>query len=636
MERFYGFDLGDAESAVSRLEKGVSSPPEILSVEGEKSFISAYAVLPGGRTLLGEKACYNGQAIKRKLRFKSRFLSSADSKKDIRTFAGSVLASLADSLLYSTEKESCFYIGCPAGWNKNEREQYRTLFEQAGYPPVKVVSESRAALVSACQSRHLQVGYDILSRPVLVIDIGSSTTDFAYINSGKEVELQTAGEVALGGGLMDELLLDKAIEESGNREELYRIFEESEPWKTYCEFAARKLKEKFYSDPEYWSENECKETVLVCYDRPLRLTIRMDEKTADYLENKPMPSLNDRSFRKVFGDSMEEAKKNVAGRPPELLFLTGGVSRLPALQEWCRQAFPEAVVITGTEPEFSVARGLAWCGKIDEELREFRKELEELIDSDVVERIVRSHIRELYRNAVDALTEPMLTACAPPVFERWRSGEIVRLCDTEQEMEKEIAAWVRGDEARELLLKVVKKWMKGVADEIEEYTVPICIRHHIPYTALSLNSYLSLSELELRIEAKNLFAVEEFTLMIDSVLTIIVGLLCGGSGITLIASGPAGVVAGILLSLAVLFLGKGKMEEAFMKVNIPVPMRKLIPEKAFQKRIKAMSSAVKESFYEVLTEEKSEEITTRMAEEISGQIELCLLKMAEVVEIPLG
>ena len=34
MERFYGFDLGDAESAVSRLQKKEQSVPEIIPVCG--------------------------------------------------------------------------------------------------------------------------------------------------------------------------------------------------------------------------------------------------------------------------------------------------------------------------------------------------------------------------------------------------------------------------------------------------------------------------------------------------------------------------------------------------------------------------------------------------------------------------
>ena len=74
MRRFYGFDLGDAESAISLLEKNSEIPPTILEIEGVKSFITAYAALSDGTLLIGENACYARNAQKRKLRFKSRFL----------------------------------------------------------------------------------------------------------------------------------------------------------------------------------------------------------------------------------------------------------------------------------------------------------------------------------------------------------------------------------------------------------------------------------------------------------------------------------------------------------------------------------------------------------------------------------
>ena len=49
-----------------------------------------------------------------------------------------------------------------------------------------------------------------------------------------------------------------------------------------------------------------------------------------------------------------------------------------------------------------------------------------------------------------------------------------------------------------------------------------------------------------------------------------------------------------------------------------------------------ISSSVKEAFYESLEQGKNEEIKARMVEEISSQIQHTLVKMAEVVEIPLG
>ncbi len=216
MDRYYGFDLGDAESAVTRFDKNKDTSPEVLRINEAKSFITAYALLRDGKLLIGEGACYAPDATKRKERFKSRFLTDPETSKDVKSFASGVLGELYLNGDLIKSDDSCFYIGCPAGWDKVAREEYRSIFEKAGYPPVKIISESRAALVSACQSKHLQVGYDILNRPVLVVDIGSSTTDFAYIMGGKEVELKTGGEVFLGGGVMDEILLEESVKASPN------------------------------------------------------------------------------------------------------------------------------------------------------------------------------------------------------------------------------------------------------------------------------------------------------------------------------------------------------------------------------------------------------------------------------------
>ena len=637
MDRFFGFDLGDAESAIARLFKEDQVTPEMLTVAGEQSFITAYAQLASGELLIGEKACYTDNAIKRKLRFKSRFLTDRSSANDVKSFAAGVLGELYGSGDLIRNEECSFYIGCPAGWDRNAREHYREIFERAGYPPAKIISESRAAMVSACQSKHLQIGVDILSKPVLVVDIGSSTTDFAYIMGGKEVEMQTAGEVVLGGGLMDEILLEESVAASGlGRKKIQHVFEESEPWRTYAEFAARRLKEKYYSDEEYWSTHECKESIVLHYDRPVKLTLRMDRGTADKLINKKIQKLGNRSFHEVFIASLQDVRDNISGSLPELIFLTGGVSKLPAIRDWCCSVFPEAVVISATDPEFSVAKGLAYCGRIDEDIRAFREELDQLIKSSTIEDIVSKHIPTLYKDAVDCLVEPIVTEVALPIFERWRTGEITRLSDTDEILAREVGTFLRSEETRELLAGPITNWLKPVIEEIEEYTVPICIRHRVPYSALSLKSYLSASDIDIKVDAKNIFAVEEMTFLIDSIVTAVVAILIATIDLIPFMAGPEGVLIGIIASIVVLVLGKEKMQEKLLSADIPRVMRMMIPKSAFKARMDSISTTVKESFYESLEKEKNDEISTRMTNEISGQIEHTLVKMAEVVEIPLG
>lgn len=435
---------------------------------------------------------------------------------------------------------------------------------------------------------------------------------------------------------MDEVLLSCALNASVRGERIREIFEQSPPWKSYCEFAARKLKEKYFADEEYWKDNKCMQSVIISYEKPIRLQLVMDAKTADHILYDGIPQLDGRSFKDVFMHSLKQVRDRIQGDLPELLFLTGGVSRLPAIRDWCREAFPEAVVITGSEPEFSVSRGLAWSGRIDEELRQFRAEIQDLVGSSTVERIVANHIDELYHNTVDMLVKPILENAAMPVFDRWRDGEIERLSDINSEMEKEIEKYLHTEEVQEMLIKPITQWLKPVSYELEEMTMPICIRHGVPYRALSLSSFLSISDLEIKVDAKDVFAVEELTWMIDTIISILIGLLCGGSGVALISGGISGVIAGAMISLMVLALGKDKMEEVVMNMVIPRPIRKLVPRGYFMSRIERISDEVKSSFYETLEKEKNLEITERLVNEISEQIEQCLTKMAEVVEIPLG
>ena len=636
MERFYGFDLGDAESAVARTQREkVPQDPKILQVCDAQSFITAYARLVDGRLLIGESACYSADAAIRRVRFKSHFLTDPESAKDIRTFAAGVLAELIGSGELVKESENIFYVGCPAGWKQSDRERYRKIFEDTGYPPVRIVSESRAALISACLSRHLQVGYDILSKSVLVVDVGSSTTDFAFIESGREVELQTAGEVMLGGGITDEMLLRESVLASPDSAAIRKVFEENESWKNYCEFAARRLKEKYFSDEDYWASRSCSRTIEIpTSSRSYSLTIRMDKNMAKKLMEAPAPGLSGRSFEEAFTDSLRQVKEKIG--TPELLFLTGGVSKLPAIRSWCQEAFPGTVGVTTAQPEFSVAKGLSHSGRIDEDMREFRREVDELIETSTVERIVSSHMEDLYRSVVDTLTEPILENAAMNVFDRWRSGEISRLSEIDEELRSEIERYLRSEEAQKLLGTVVSSWLRPAAYELEEYTMPICVRHNVPYRALNLTSYLSLSDIDIKIDTKDIFAIEQITWLINTIITILVSLLCGGSGIALIAGGLKGILAGALLSLGVLLIGQEHLENRMMGINVPKPLRRLITRNAFQNRIRKVSSEVKSSFYASLEKDKNEELTARLCEEISAQIEECLKKMAQVVEIPLG
>ena len=685
--QYWGFDLGDGESTLARVSSAEGSYPEVIEVDGRKVTITVWAIMRNGEVRIGEHAARTASsAVRSAARFKRRFLdANSDSAALIRDFSARVFESLRDSgALVGGENSNSVYVGCPAGWDSDARARYQRIFETIGFPTPHVVSESRAVMVGAIQSNSVRDYIDLRSKSVLVIDIGSSTTDFAYINKGKEAEIRTGGEVALGGGVMDEVLLEACVEASPNPKALRRVFEESESWRVDCELHARALKERYYSLPaDERNTEDCSESLLVTYDEPLILDLSMDEAMAARLTDRPCPQLNGRSFRKVFCEGLQEVRDSIGDPPPELLFLTGGVSRMEEVRAWCREVFPEAVIYTDREPEFSVARGLAWCGRIDDEIGRFRAEVDELITSSAVESLVSAKLPDRYTAALDSLLDPLLDTAVKPVLLDWRSGKLQRIRDMESVLQDRIKLYLHSEDARSRLFRPVAEWLVNISEALEPMTSAICRKYHVPERSLKISSALSANDFKLleKIEAKDILSgdsLEWTALFVESIVSVLIALLCGGSGVVLIAEGPVGMLIGFVLSFLVLtishVMGKKVIDERIMNANLPLSIRKValsgfVPkvegpklnlrgaakgeegslrvlpklrltgkDDISDRRMQSIRSKIRSNYEKVLSMGKNEDLVAlnaRLTSDLSRQIEARLKELADQVEIPL-
>ncbi len=695
--QYWGFDLGDGESAVARVDSS-GRVPEIVEVDGRRIVITVWAVMPNGEVRIGSSAARSAAAaVRSAARFKQRFLAAqSDSAALIRDFSARVFESLRDSgAMVGGEKSNSVYVGCPAGWDASARERYQRIFETLGFPDPHVVSESRAVMVGAIQSNSVRDYVDLRTKSVLVVDIGSSTTDFAYIDKGKETEIRTGGEVHLGGGVMDELLLEECVKASPGAETLRRVFSRSESWRVDCELKARQLKETYYSRPmEHRDEEECSESLLITYEEPVILDLVMDRAMSERLTDRPCAQLGGRSFRAVFCDGLRQVRDSIGRQQPELLFLTGGVSKMEEVREWCREIFPEAVIYADREPEFSVARGLAWCGRIDDDLRHFRADVQALIESNVVEGIIAGKLNDLYRSVMEALLDPLTEQAVEPVLLEWRDGGIRRLSDMEKVLQERIKLYLYSEGAKECLFQPITDWLMSVSDALEQHTSRICRAYHVPERSLGISSGLSASDFHIleKIDAREVLAGDSLTwaaVFVDSVISILVAMLCGGSGVVLIAEGPLGMLIGFIISFVVLLashaMGKKAIDEKLMSMDLPLSIRRLtlsgsrlkiegprlglfrsvgrllsdaeddggkagsdthwLPRIRFAdrsgispRRMQEIRSRIRTSCEAVLRDTENEDLkalNSRMVQEISEQIERRLQELAEQVEIPL-
>lgn len=582
--RILGFDLGDGESAVALLYGESTVEPKMMPLHGRASLLSAVGTV-NGRIAVGEEASVLAGAQDVQVRFKSRYLTDASAAGVVRAFAQGVMNELTREEPGLAAQVTRTVVGCPAGWGEGRRAQYAALIESAGFPNVCVVPEPRAAFLYARHARGLRVDAGLMRESALVVDIGSSTTDFAYIVDGRQQNLSLFGDANLGGGLLDEQILLHAVEHSAHRDALTRVFNESPAWRSYCELQARRLKERYFLDEERWKEQPLHSQVVVCYDETLVLDLSLDRRTVDSLIRTPLAALGGRSFVQTLRASLRAAQEASRACPPRVMILTGGASRMAFFREACAQAFPDALAVLCPEPECSIARGLAYAGRVDENLRVFRTEIASLAHGERLRAAVEGRLHTLYA----PLAEAIFTAAKESAMRAvalWKSGAVDTIEALEAQAKREIAEALAGEEAAALTAPVLAAWTQGLFRDLDGELQSLCMRCGVPaermtFAGARVDAGLSGVALSL----PNALGVEALSALLGVVLAAVLASVCGGSGLALLGTGPAGMAAGASAGILLALLGKGTAERALERVKLPVPMRKLVTESAVQRGV---------------------------------------------------
>lgn len=573
--RYIGFDMGDGESAVAAFEQGSLIEPVILPLCGVRSLLSAVGML-NGEIVIGERAYTDALADQLSVRFKSRYTTDPSSYEDIARFVRGVLRDLINSGAFAGDDH--FIVGCPAGWDAAARARYRELLVKAGVLNPQVISESRAAFLYAKYAHTVALDVDILNESALVVDIGSSTLDYAYIVDGRETGIGTFGETALGGGILDATLLRTAVETSRDREAIQAVFSECRSWYSYCEIEARRVKEEYFTRLAQETVPVVKKQVRICYDGMQKLTLELNPETAEKLTTQPLPELNGLSFEQAVRASLENAARLTQERPPKLLLLTGGASRMPFFRLLCQEIFADAVVVSCPEPEFSIAKGLAYAGWVDDNLRAFRQAIQEEITEEKISVIASEAIPSLLPSVARILTDLILDEAALPMMEQWKRGGIRTLKELEKQMAERMERVLGSPMAQEALAPAVAVWLNGLTAKLQALIDPICDRFDVPRKQMKLDLTATGAD-QVAVKAADWVGLPLMGTVLGAMITVITGILCGGSGVALVATGPLGFLAGAVIGAVASLLGWTAISEMLMKLDLPLLLRQVPIEK---------------------------------------------------------
>lgn len=629
--KILGFDLGDGESAVTLLDGESTVEPRVLPLCGRTSLLSAVATRDG-RIVVGEEASVLSGALDAQVRFKSRYLTDPQAASAIRAFAQGVLGLLLAAEPGLMAEVSSTVVGCPAGWGEGRREQYAALIESAGFPNVRVVPEPRAAFLYARHARGLRIDAELMRKSAMVIDIGSSTTDFAYIVDGHQQNLALFGDTNLGGGVLDDLILRRAVKASPDAEAISRVFEKSPAWRSYCELEARRLKEKYFLSEEKGRAGALTAPLTICYDDTLMLELRLDEAIVDELVNEPALALGGRSFMTCLHDALRAAQQASRDCPPEVVILTGGASRMAFFRAACQQAFPKSVMVVCPEPECSIARGLAYAGRVDERLARFRSEVASIARGERLGALVDERVHELYAPMASALFETARESAIKSV-RLWRRGGVRTIDELDTLMQKEIARALSGEAGQARIEDVLRDWLAELMQRLEGELTALCMRCGVPPERMSLSGTSVDAGLSgVRLSLMDAMGMDMLSGLMGVVLAVVGASVGGGGGLALVSAGPVGMAAGAAAGVLLALVGKAGMEKAIRKAELPLIMRQLVTDKAILRGMNRQREELERAIVRTLAD-PTNGFSTRLCASISRTLGTQLEEMARGAEM---
>lgn len=474
-----GFDLGHGETSlmmVNLKSENRKAEAQKITINGKSNFITAIGYHPTQGILIGEDALTTDGVEKTQFAFKQRPNQDPLYQKTIADYAGYIHQKIKDAIGI-TDDDTLFIVGCPTDWVAKRNSHlglgpaYEVLVrEKAKIPKVKVVAESRGALMNALESGDIAAKISELRGRALVVDLGSSTADFTLIDlAHRQADPFDFGH-DLGASLIDKLIFRRLLNSSKQKDKLILHFTNSSVYRYRSEFACRQAKEQWFNNPSSTPQvfveivpdevefrgRITKEIMVEILRTPLS---EIQDLAAVY--NQKFSNLPNRNWESELEEQLKNAYReaNKAVGLPDLILLTGGASQMSFVEPICKKVFPEARVFKGLEPEYAIARGLAYWGRIEIQTEQFTKD---------IEKFCLEKIRPKVSNQIDSLYDRVASIIADNIikivksaFDSWKARSYLTVNSMKSHIDDDIHKWIEnnlskkvGEQVEPILAKI--------------------------------------------------------------------------------------------------------------------------------------------------------------------------------------
>lgn len=567
-----GFDLGHGETAVAKAKVESIEPPEMLEINNKKVQITALGTHPDLGYLVGEQALIQAGVTQLKISFKQKPNNEPNYRETMRSFLETYYRILKESKQIEGGSDSHFYVGCPSGWSVSERENYQKLLKEAGISLLNVVPESRAAFMQAKEGGKLD--FNFLKSAVLIVDIGSSTTDFTLVKSLSEIPLDF-GNNALGASLIDKAIFARTLANHEEKAVLERVFEAYPHHQARCELACRKAKEDYFSNEQLYSHSQSFARGFESINEQIYFIPQVNKLLMDEILNQSLPELGDKSWIQSFREAVKEGKEELVkqGIVPKVVLMTGGASRMQFTRQICAEIFPEpeTQVRPDPEPERCIALGLARVGRWDLRAAAFQAEVNKLFNSEKLKNLIEKQIPELIELLSEPLAEGLIENAIKPSLKDWRNNKVRTLFDLENVMKNRAQQWLKSERAKTLINSKCLTWFNSkIQPDLAQETDPICRKFQIPRSSLRFEEGIDPGLVNPDLGIGDAILADTVAFIVN----VVIGGGTIGSIIALILTGhltwPIVLIYGVSVLAAGVELTRSKIQTAIKeKVDIP-------------------------------------------------------------------
>ncbi len=381
-EYIIGIDLGHGETSAAICPLQWDTPVEQLDPAKDLEMGGNKKVIPSAITVLDNGTAYIGDSA-----FNPEILKQADvnvcfkkAPKDINGKAEKLMIRYMQEVYRRirennsamlTDNNHLVYIATPSGWDKVTQNLYLQMAKQAGLPIAGLTKESRAAFVRAQHDVTSGIG-KYVEKGAIVFDMGSSTLDFTYMNSGNKL---IDHGYDCGASFIEKTIF-KQCEDSDS---VIHRFEDKYPRLVpFLLFEARKIKEQIYFDPSL----------------KVKKTINFE----DFIDDE---DFEDDRFKMIFQPGELNALLERVGYLKKLedaardfivnhtnnaqiygVFLTGGASRMDFIKPLVSRCWniPESQIYRDQDPSLTISQGVAEVARMDLRTEGMDEGLEETIN----------------------------------------------------------------------------------------------------------------------------------------------------------------------------------------------------------------------------------------------------------------